>query len=129
MKFAIPARDGMVDNHFGHCAYYHIVEVDDNKNIISESTLESPQGCGCKSNIATTLKDMGVSLMLAGNMGQGAVNKLSENGIEVIRGCSGSLDSIIAGYLKGELRDNAEICDHHDCGHHDNDNAGYTIAL
>ncbi|SEM94840.1 hypothetical protein SAMN04487902_105125 [Prevotella sp. ne3005] len=25
---AIPTRDGMVDDHFGHCAYYTVVTLD-----------------------------------------------------------------------------------------------------
>ena len=25
MKIAIPTREGMVDNHFGHCAYYTLL--------------------------------------------------------------------------------------------------------
>jgi len=26
---AIPTRDGMVDDHFGHCAYYTVVTLDE----------------------------------------------------------------------------------------------------
>ncbi len=25
MKIVIPTREGMVDNHFGHCAYYTLL--------------------------------------------------------------------------------------------------------
>ena len=31
MKIAVPTRDNMVDNHFGHCAYYTIYTIEDNK--------------------------------------------------------------------------------------------------
>ena len=44
----------------------------------------SPQGCGCKSDIASKLQADGVTVMLAGNMGAGALAKLSACGIEVI---------------------------------------------
>lgn len=27
-KIAIPTREGMVDDHFGHCAYYTVVTLD-----------------------------------------------------------------------------------------------------
>ena len=64
MKIAIPTRNGHVDDHFGHCAEYTIVDISDNK-IVSQQTLPSPQGCGCKSNIASTLQQMGVTMMLA----------------------------------------------------------------
>ena len=37
---------------------------------------------------------MGVSLMLAGNMGSGAVNVLNSQGIDVVRGCSGNVKAV-----------------------------------
>ncbi len=117
MKIAIPTRDNCVDDHFGHCAYYSIYEIEQGK-VISNETLESPKGCGCKSNIAVTLKGIGVELMIAGSMGDGAKNKLTESGIEVIRGCSGVVGLVLAAYLAGKLNDSGEGCNHtHEDGH------------
>ena len=82
IKIAVPTRDNSVDDHFGHCAYYTIFSIEDRK-IKASTTLPSPQGCGCKSNIAATLQEMGVGLMLAGNMGDSAKKKLADHGIEV----------------------------------------------
>lgn len=118
MKLAIPTRDGMVDDHFGHCAYYTLIEIDENNRIVSTETVESPEGCGCKSEIASTLHGKGVTVMLAGNIGQGAVNKLGESRITVIRGCKGNIREVTEAYLNGKLEDNAQVCDHHDCSHH-----------
>lgn len=115
MKIAIPTRDNHVDDHFGHCAYYTIMEINDDKEIVATSKLNSPQGCGCKSNIASTLHNIGVTVMLAGNIGQGAINKLSESDIIVIRGCNGEVNDLTNRYLAGEVMDNAVVCDHHDC--------------
>ena len=53
--------------------------------------------------------------MLAGNMGQGAKNVLEAQRIEVIRGCSGDVEELVAAYLDGRIKDNGEACDHHDC--------------
>jgi len=119
MILAIPTRDGMVDDHFGHCAYYTIVTLDENKQIIKSERLDSPEGCGCKSNIASVMQEMGITLMLAGNMGMGAYNKLSAHGITVVRGCHGSIVEVLQSYINGELTDSLESCDHHDCGNHD----------
>ncbi|GAA0180142.1 NifB/NifX family molybdenum-iron cluster-binding protein [Clostridium sediminicola] len=59
----------LIDDHFGHCDYFTVFTVaDSNKSIISEETIASPTGCGCKSKIAQILSDMGVSVMLAGNI-------------------------------------------------------------
>ena len=111
---AIPTRDGMVDDHFGHCAYYTVVTLDEQNQVIKQERLDSPEGCGCKSNIASVMQEMGITLMLAGNMGMGAYNKLSAHGIAVIRGCQGKVDDILKAYLNGELKDSLESCDHHD---------------
>lgn len=114
MKIAVPTREDRVDDHFGHCAYYTIFDIIDGQ-VTGKSRLASPEGCGCKSGIAPVLRQMGVSVMLAGNMGQGAKNVLEAQRIEVIRGCSGSVEELVAAYLAGEVRDNGEVCDHHDC--------------
>jgi predicted Fe-Mo cluster-binding NifX family protein len=58
---------------------------------------------------------MGVAVMLAGNMGQGALNVLQSQRIEVIRGCSGDVEELVASYLSGNVKDNGEACSHHDC--------------
>lgn len=117
MKIALPTKDGKIDSHFGHCDYFTIVEVNEKKEIISKTVLESPQGCGCKSNIASTLSQLGVEWMLAGNMGQGAVNILSSQNINVVRGCSGDIETVAIEWLKGNVADNLVQCDHHDCNH------------
>lgn len=116
MKIACPTKDHMVDNHFGHCAYFTIFTLEDNK-LIKEETLASPVGCGCKSNIAGDLKKIGVSLMLAGNMGDGALNVLNDHNIQVIRGCQGDVHDVLKAYLEGKLEDTLISCDHHNCDH------------
>lgn len=120
-KIAIPTRDEMVDDHFGHCAYYTIVTLDDQNQVINSERLASPEGCGCKSNIASVMQEMGISLMLAGNMGMGAYNKLNAHDISVIRGCHGKVEEVLNAYQQGLLTDSLEACDHHDCNHHDTD--------
>lgn len=115
MIFAIPTRDGMVDSHFGHCAYYTVIETNDEKEIVKTYTLDSPEGCGCKSNIAYQMQEMGITVMLAGNIGQGAFNKLGSCDIEVIKGCSGEVMQLAKDYLAGNVIDNPQVCEHHEC--------------
>ena len=118
IKIAIPTQDDVVDDHFGHCDHYTVFTVD-NKSIISSERLDSPQGCGCKSNIASVMQEMGITIMLAGNMGMGAFNKLSTHGINVVRGCHGNIEDVLKAYLEGSIADSAESCSHHDCGEHE----------
>lgn len=119
MKVAVPTRDEHVDDHFGHCDHYTIYTIRD-KKIVNKETLASPQGCGCKSGIAADLQSLGVVMMLAGNMGDGAKNKLNAHNIDVIRGCSGNVDELIKSYLEGKVLDSGNACSEHECGDHHN---------
>ena len=117
MKIAVPTRDGVIDDHFGHCAYYTIFEIENNE-VVNSSRLDSPQGCGCKSGIAADMEAMGISVMLAGNMGEGAKNKLESHNIKVVRGCRGNIEMVVRAYLIGLIKDSGEGCSHHECGSH-----------
>ncbi len=128
MKIAVPTTlENNVDAHFGHCEFFTVFTVDGSE-IQNSEIVESPQGCGCKSNIAIVLQDMGVEIMLAGNMGGGAVNVLNSHGISVVRGCDGNVKKLVEEYIKGELVDSGESCkqheqhshheDGHQCNHH-----------
>jgi predicted Fe-Mo cluster-binding NifX family protein len=124
MKIAIPSKDNFVDDHFGHCQYYTIFTLKEDNSIDSKAILPSPEGCGCKTNIAAILADMGVTVLLAGNMGEGAVSKLAEAGLFVYRGYTGQVEKVLESYLKGDLGTDI-ICqsahnhsnDSHTCSH------------
>lgn len=121
MKIAVPTRENRVDDHFGHCDHYTIYTVE-NEKIVNTEELPSPQGCGCKSGIAADLQNMGVEVMLAGSMGDGAKNKLAAHNIKVVRGCSGAVQDVVEGYLAGAITDSGNGCASHDgeheCGGH-----------
>ncbi|MBM6758466.1 NifB/NifX family molybdenum-iron cluster-binding protein [Bacteroides mediterraneensis] len=123
-KIALPTRNGVVDDHFGHCEFYTIFTVDEENCITRTQVLPSSQGCGCKSDIASKLQADGVTVMLAGNMGAGALAKLSACGITVIRGCQGSVMQVAEDYLAGKIQDSGVECAHHhegedhQCAHH-----------
>ena len=118
MKIAVPTRANRVDDHFGHCESYTVFTVD-NKKIIHEETVKSPEGCGCKSNIAVILKEKGVKIMLAGNMGAGAYGMLFQHGIEVVRGCNGQPKEVVESFLTGSLNDSGNGCVGHEaCYNH-----------
>lgn len=119
MKIAIPTRGNNVDDHFGHCEFYTLFSVSDDNRIEDKEMYNAPHGCGCKSNVADILKQKGVTTMLAGNMGQGAVNKILSAGIKVYRGCSGDVQKLTEAFLKNEISDSGETCNHH---HHRHDN-------
>jgi predicted Fe-Mo cluster-binding NifX family protein len=118
MKIALPSNQDQVDEHFGHCEYFTIFTIDDQNKIQSQETITPPTGCGCKSNIASVLAQMGVKYMLAGNMGPGAVNVLGMSGIQVLRGCKGKVKDVAESWLAGNLRDSGLACAQHEHGCH-----------
>jgi len=119
MKIALPSRGGQIDPHFGHCEYFTIFSLDVEKKIIGEEQLQPPDGCGCKSNVIPLLAEKGVTVMLAGNMGDGAVNMLGRFGITVVRGCAGEVKTVLEAYLAEKIADSAVGCaDHGSCPGH-----------
>ena len=112
----------MVDGHFGHCDYFTVFTIADDNSIAGKEVVASPNGCGCKSNIASVLAEKGVGTMLAGNIGPGAVNVLSSHNITVHTGYSGEVEMVLNSFLRGEKGFSAANCNHshgdgHSCGH------------
>ena len=118
MKIAVPVKaDGQIDNHFGHCESYKVFAVTEENNVTEVDEIKSTQVCGCKSNIAGVLASNGVSVLLAGGIGNGAINVLRKAGINVIRGCEGKASEIVKQYAAGRIIDSGEVCHQHDEGH------------
>jgi predicted DNA-binding protein (UPF0251 family)/predicted Fe-Mo cluster-binding NifX family protein len=120
MKIAVPARDGLVDEHFGHCKEF-LVFRDEGGKLAQEKSVASSEGCGCKSGVAADLAKQGVTILVAGNMGEGAVRVLSSHGIKVVRGASGDARSAAQAWSDGSLSDSGRGCASHaeggECGH------------
>lgn len=118
MKIAVPIKDNhQIDSHFGHCSFYQIFTINDLNQILFVETTDAPITCGCKSNMAEVLQKKGVTVMLAGGIGNGAINKLAEHDIKVIRNCEGSSTDNVQRYLAGELEDGGKTCASHEEGH------------
>jgi Dinitrogenase iron-molybdenum cofactor. len=54
----------------------------------------------------------GVKLMIAGGIGDGAIQKLNTHGISVIRNCSGDVTELVTRYLDGDLKDGVILAMH-----------------
>ena len=123
MKIAVPVTSSnQIDGHFGHCEFYNLYTISEKNEIVATERMDSPQGCGCKSNIASVLAEAGVKIMLAGGIGNGAINVLNRNGIEVIRGCSGTAEEVVKLFIEGQVSDSGSSCNHthgegHTCNH------------
>ena len=127
MKIAVPVtKENQIDGHFGHCESYGVFTISNKNEITSVKNVKSPQGCGCKSDIAGILASDGVTIMLAGGIGGGAINVLNNSGIEVIRGCSGDVTEVVKLFLSGLVEDSGSSCHQHEAhrehGHECNHN-------
>ena len=50
MKIAVPVtKENQIDGHFGHCESYGVFTISEKKEISEIKSVESPEGCGCKS--------------------------------------------------------------------------------
>ena len=120
MKIAVPVTNSnQVDDHFGHCEYYSVFTISPERTIHEKQIIPSAQGCGCKSNIASVLAADGVTIMLAGGIGGGAINVLNNAGIEVVRGCSGDATKVVELFVSGSISDSGESCKAHESNHSD----------
>jgi predicted Fe-Mo cluster-binding NifX family protein len=113
MKVAVPSRDGLVDEHFGHCKEFLVFAFDGRNALAGESVIPSADGCGCKSGIASTLAREGVTALVAGNMGEGAVRVLVAQDIVVVRGASGDARAAAKAFAEGSLTDSGVGCAAH----------------
>lgn len=113
---AVPVKGEKVDDHFGHCELFLLFKINDQNEIASTISMDSPLGCGCKSNLTELLVAQGVTHLLAGNMGEGAIRKIRDAGIQVTRGCTGNAADVVHLFLGGKLTDSGITCAHHNHG-------------
>ncbi len=118
-KIAIPTKGSSVDGHFGHCEFFSIIELNDNQEIVQQYAKTSAEGCGCKSNLAEELAQDGVTLLLAGGIGQGAIQKLKAQNITVLTGFSGTIEEAVNQWKNKDYHTDLSICtEHHgNCEH------------
>lgn len=120
MKIAVPVtKENQIDGHFGHCESYGVFTISEKNEISDVKKVGSPEGCGCKSDIASVLAADGVTVMLAGGIGGGAINVLNNSGIEVIRGCSGDATEVVKLFLSGSVEDSGSSCHQYEAHHHE----------
>jgi ATP-binding protein involved in chromosome partitioning len=112
MKIAIPLADGKLTAHFGHCGQFAIVDVDPrSKTIQSQMVLDPPPHE--PGVLPAWLAEKGVSLVIAGGMGQRAQMLFAEKKIEVIVGAPvDTPEALVSDYLAGALQTDDNVCDH-----------------
>jgi len=112
MRIAIPAANGQLAMHFGHCEKFALVDVDpDAKSVTGTQELDPP--AHEPGVLPRWLAENSVNLVIAGGMGMRAQQLFAQSGIEVLVGApSEAPESIVSAYLEGTLEVGENVCDH-----------------
>ena len=121
MKIAITYDNDQIFQHFGRTEKFKIYDVDNGE--IKESFVVDTDGQG-HGALAEFLRQKGVDALICGGIGGGARELLSQAGIKIYGGASGSCDEAANALLRGTLVYNPDVqCSHHEehhggeCGH------------
>lgn len=110
MKIAIPLAAGRLCMHFGHCEQFALVDIADGNATQTAMVTPPPHEPGL---LPRWLHEQGVSLVIAGGMGQRAQQLFSQNGIKVVVGASAEApEALVSAYLNGTLQCGGNTCDH-----------------
>ncbi len=108
MKICVSATagnlDGNVDSRFGRSPYFVIVDSETmDYTVVSNYSSEAAHGAGIQA--AQIVVNLGVKVVLTGNVGPNAFSVLSETGIKIVTGVSGSIRNVIEEYKNGQLKE------------------------
>lgn len=119
MTIAIPTASGQLHSHFGGCQEFTFVQVDtQQRKILNTRTLPAPEHT--PGAFPRWVREQGASLVIAGGIGQRAMDLFAMNGIIVRAGQpQTSVETLVAEFLAGALTTVPTGCTHHDeHGHH-----------
>ena len=112
MRIAIPMAEGKLCMHFGHCEQFALVDVDEaKKTILSTNYLTPPPHE--PGLLPRWLHEQGANVIIAGGMGQRALQLFAGNRIAVVTGAPPESPEVtVRAYLAGTLQTGANVCDH-----------------
>lgn len=119
-KIAIPMENEVLSAHFGHCQKFAIIEVENNQ-IISSEELNPPEHI--PGLYPKWVAQHGVHDVIAGGMGQKAIDLFNQQNINVFIGAPmKSAEELVLDFVNDRLELSANYCNHDDhdhgsCGH------------
>ena len=127
MRIAIPLKKKKFSAHFGQSDAIALYQVDLESKAVTESQIQPRTADGC-AGIPNWLASLNVDRVLVAGLGQGALNRLLQNNIEVyaVHRAIPNPDEIIAAHLDDQSQKEPRVCaghshshsDDEDCGHH-----------
>lgn len=115
-RIAIPTANGNLFPHFGKAPQVTIFDVAD-KNVANKEILTAPEHA--HGAMPRFLQSLGVTDVICGGLGAGAVNMLQEMNIDIHGGAPAlAVEEVVEKYLDGTLEYGDSTC-HHDACHGD----------
>lgn len=109
-RIAIPLENGILCSHFGHCQQFSIIDAEG--NTISDATLLTPPPHE-PGLLPAWLAEKGVTDVIAGGMGQRAIDLFNNHKINVFVGAPVKRPEELANdLLNNSLTAGANYCDH-----------------
>jgi ATP-binding protein involved in chromosome partitioning len=113
VRIAIPMSGDLLEQHFGYCEKFVLLDVDaGTKKICSTTEVEAPEHQ--PGLLPRWLKERDVTLIIAGGMGSHARSLCEQLSIQVVAGASADPPMLLAQhYLDGTLATSDHACSHH----------------
>lgn len=112
MKYAVPVTKEVVSSHFGHCSHFALFAVDEQTGVITNKDVVASPGHE-PGVLPAWLAEQGVSVVIAGGMGNRAQDLFQQNRIKVVVGApDGDPEKIVVDFLNGSLMAGENLCDH-----------------
>ena len=112
MRIAVTYENGQIFQHFGHTEQFKLYDVVDEKITAEQVIPTLGSGHGALAGFFSLNK---VDVLICGGIGGGAQTALSEAGIKLYGGVSGSADEAVRMFIEGKLSFNPDVrCDHHE---------------
>ncbi len=118
MKICVPTqtqegKQAQVFEHFGSAPFFTVVDTEQGTvEVVANANSHHEHGM-CQPLQA--IADLKVDAVVTGGMGARAVQHLNQGGIKVYRAIPGTVEAVVALYVKGGLE---EIMMHNACSHH-----------
>ncbi len=111
---AIPLEGGILCSHFGHCEHFAILEIKDGA-IISEKLVTPP--AHEPGLYPAWIAEMGVTDVIAGGMGQKAIELFNQQKINAFVGApSKPAKQLVSDFIANKLNLTANYCNHDENG-------------
>ena len=108
---AVPVNEnGVLDAHFGHCKFFSLMNIENNIIISEEKVMPPPHEPGV---LPKWLAEKGATDIIAGGMGQQAIQIFNRNKVNVFVGASQlPAKELVEGFLNKKLSFASNYCDH-----------------